>query len=325
LNEAARVLGVQRRLLVAIPCLNEAQTVADVIGRVPRSIEGVEHVDVLVVDDGSTDETAEIARANGVVVVSHSMNRGVGRAFQSAVDYAIEHGYDMMVNIDGDGQFDPSDIPRLAAPLCSGRADMSTASRFLDPSLTPEMPKVKLVGNRMMSWLISRLVRLRFYDVSCGFRCYTREALLRINIQGAFTYTQETFLDFSVKKMRIVEIPLQVRYFDDRRSRVASSTFRYALNSGKIILRGYRDYYPLRFFWSIAAGFAIPGLVLALLFFGHFLQTGMFTGFLFAGLLSGFLLLLAALFMLIGVVADMLDRIRSNQEKILYIMKKHGH
>jgi glycosyltransferase involved in cell wall biosynthesis len=230
-----------------------------------------------------------------------------------------------MINIDGDRQFDPADIPKLVAPIEKGRADMVTASRFLDPSLVPDMPKVKLVGNRMMSFLISRLVRRRFADVSCGFRCYSREALLRLNPHGAFTYTQETFLDFAVKNMRIAEVAISVLYFKDRKSRVAGSIWRYAVNTAKIIFRGYRDYFPLRFFAGFALVFAIPGLVLAVMFFGHYFLTGTFSGYLFAGFTSGFLFLMAAIFIVLGVVADMLDRIRANQEKVLYLLKKSGH
>jgi hypothetical protein len=122
--------------------------------------------------------------------------------------------------------------------------------------------------------------------------------------------------------MRIVEVPVEVKYFADRKSRVAGSIVNYTLNSAKIIFRGYRDYYPLRFFWAIAAAFALPGAAFGAVFLGHFLLTGTFSGFLFAGFLSGFLFVLAALLLLIGVVADMLDRIRSNQDRILYLLKK---
>lgn len=318
-NETGR--GI--RLLVAIPCLNEVTTIADVVLHVPRNINGIERVDVLVVDDGSIDSTSEEAKKVGAMVLRHNINRGVGMAFQSAVEFAIENNYDLMVNIDGDRQFNPEDIPKLVAPIFNGEADMVTASRFLDPALVPEMPKVKLIGNHMMSFLISRLVRARFSDVSCGFRCYSREALLRLNLQGAFTYTQETFLDFAVKNIHIVEVPIRVKYFKGRESRVAGSILGYAMNTAKIIFRTYRDYFPLRFFSWLSLIFAIPSVFMGIIFFWNYLITGKFTGFLYAGFSSAFLFILAAIFLILGIVADMLDRIRTNQERIIYTLKKY--
>lgn len=312
------------RLLVAIPCLNEAATIAQVVGDVPRQIEGIERVDVVVIDDGSTDDTAAQAQSAGARVIRHVRNQGVGAAFQTAVGHAVNEDYDLMVNIDGDRQFDPKDIPLLVKPVLAGEAEMVTASRFIDPSFTPVMPKVKLVGNHMMSALISSLVRRRYADVSCGFRCYSRESLLKLNLHGAFTYTQETFLEFAAKRVEIKEIPVRVVYFPDRKSRVAGSIARYAVNTAKIIFRGYRDYYPLRFFWGLAAAFALPGLLLAVAFFGHYLMTGYFTGFLFAGFSSAFLWLMATVFFVLGIVTDMLDRIRTNQERIIYMLKKQS-
>ncbi|MDH4187682.1 MAG: hypothetical protein OEV08_11840, partial [Nitrospira sp.] len=152
---------------------------------------------------------------------------------------------------------------------------------------------------------------------------YSREALLQLNLHGAFTYTQETFLDFAAKRLKILELAIPVVYFPERQSRVAGSIARYALNTAKIIFRGYRDYFPLRFFWGIASAFAVPGVVLALIFFGHYFITGVFTGYLFAGFLSAFLSVMATVFVVVGIVADMLDRIRTNQERILYHLRKH--
>lgn len=312
------------RLLVSIPCLNEANTIAQVVQDVPSSIPGVVQVDVVVVDDGSADNTSSEATRAGALVLRHPHNLGVGKAFQTAVNYAVENGYDLMVNIDGDRQFNPQDIPKLVQPVMAGQADMATASRFINENMTPDMPKIKLVGNHMMSYLISRLVRQNFHDVSCGFRCYSREALLQLNLHGAFTYTQETFLDFAVKRLTIIEVPISVVYFADRKSRVAGSISKYAVNTATIIFRGYRDYFPLRFFWSIALVFAIPGVTLAILFFVHYWVTGLFTGYLFAGFLSAFFTIMSTVFIVLGVLADMLDRIRSNQERILYRLKKRG-
>lgn len=309
-------------LLVAIPCLNEAHTIGAVLESIPRLIPGIGRVDVLVVDDGSVDGTAEIARANGAIVVRHLHNRGLGHAFQSAVSYAVERGYDLMLNIDGDGQFTSADIPRVLAPVLNGEADMATASRFMDKDRIPDMPQAKLVGNHMMAFLISKLVNYRYHDVSCGFRCYSREALLRINLHGQFTYTQETFLDLSAKGIRIQEVPVSVRYFAERKSRVAHKLLRYATNTSLIIFRSYRDYFPLKFFCFIALVFAVPAALFGSIFFIHYLMTGHFTGYLFLGLTSAFLFAIAVMFLVVAIVTDMLDRIRTNQDRILYLLKK---
>ena len=310
------------RLLVAIPCLNEARNVGDVIRSVPRELEGIQRVDILVVDDGSTDGTIQVAREAGARVIRHQVNRGVGAAFQTAVQHALSESYDLMINIDGDGQFNPADIAQLVEPIVAGEAEVTTASRFISPELTPDMPKVKLWGNRWMSKLISRLTRVHYHDVSCGFRGYSREALLHLNIHGAFTYTQESFLNFATRNIPIREVPVAVRYFDNRKSRVAGSIPKYAVNSAKIIFRSYRDYYPMRFFAAIALAFAVPGLGLAALFFTNYFLTGKFSGFLFAGFSAGFLLIVSMTFMVLGVVTDMLDRIRRNQEMTLYLLRK---
>lgn len=310
------------RLLVAIPCLNEAKTIAAVIQRIPRSIGSVKEVVVLVVDDGSTDNTSEIAQANGAIVLRHSRNCGVGAAFNTAINYAVENDFDIMVNIDGDGQFAPEDIPKLIKPIINCEADFVTASRFKDKSLWPEMPRVKFLGNHMMSYLISKLCGQKFADVSCGFRAYSKETLLQLNLHGQFTYTQETFLDLISKRLRIVEVPLKVQYFKDRESRVAKSILRYATNTALIITRVYRDYSPFKFFMSVALVFYLFAALFGGAFFINYLNTGKFTGYLFAGFLSGFFTIFGFVFSFAAIVMDMLVRVRVNQEKILYMLKK---
>lgn len=322
--EIAELSKPSLRLLVAIPCLNEAKTIKSVIRQIPREIESIASIEVVVIDDGSSDETTVEARSAGAEVVRFPVNRGVGVAFQAAVEYAIRNNFDIMVNIDGDGQFDPNDIPLLVAPVVERHVEMSTASRFVDKDFIPHMPKVKLLGNHAIAGIISLFVNKKFADVSCGFRCYSREALLRLNLHGKFTYTQETFLDFAVKNIAIREVPVKVKYFPDRKSRVANSIVKYGFNAGKIILRGYRDYFPLRFFWGISSFFFLPATVLSAFFISYYLSTGRFAPYIFVGFIAAFLYILSSVFFVLGIVADMLDRIRSNQERILYILRKSG-
>lgn len=313
------------RMLVAIPCKNEAQTLASVIQRIPRTIAGVDVVDVLVVDDGSADGSAEIARGAGAQVARHGTNRGVGVAFQTAVERALADGYDVLVTIDADGQFAPEEIPRLCAPVLAGTSDAATGSRFLAGSTLDGMPRTKRIGNTLMSALVSRLTGRAYRDVSCGFRCYGTEALLRMNLHGGFTYTQESFLDLAANRLEISEVPISVQYFENRRSRVAGNLPRYAFRTSAILLRGYRDYFPLRFFWNLALLPLLAGGAFGAWFLLNFLRTGQFTGYLFAGFSAAFFVSVALLLFLIGLVADMLDRSRRNQERALTLLRRQQH
>jgi glycosyltransferase involved in cell wall biosynthesis len=164
---------------------------------------------VLVVNDGSTDATAQRAIEAGAKVVAHSHPMGVGAAFQTGLTHALALGADLVVTIDSDGQFDPATIPTLIQPVVEGRADFATASRFADPRLVPDMPRIKRWGNRVMSRLVSRLIGQRFADVSCGMRCYSRRAAMSLNMVGTFTYTQEVFLNLAHKRLRMVEVPIR--------------------------------------------------------------------------------------------------------------------
>ena len=312
-------------LLVIIPCLNEEKTVASVVSAIPRSIDGIGKIEIVVIDDASTDTTARQAREAGAEVVSHRTNLGLGATFRDAVGIALAKRADIMVHIDGDGQFDPADIPKLVEPVVGHRAHMVTASRFLKPELVPEMPWVKRWGNRGVASIVSLLSGKRFRDVSCGFRVFSRETLLRMNLFGSFTYTQESFLDLVFKGLTILEVPVQVRgvrEFGD--SRVASSIPRYAVRSLKIMLRAFISYRPLRLFFWIAAVCLVIGFA-HLLFLGlHYIDTGAFSPHIWAGFVGGSFCFLGFTTLMTGFIGDMLVRIRMNQENILYHLKRNS-
>ena len=310
-------------LLVVIPCLNEEPTVGRVVAGVPRDIPGIGRIEILVIDDGSTDKTGSRAHDAGAEIVRHQSNLGLGKTFQEAVGIALEKGVDVMVHIDGDGQFEPADIPLLVEPVVTGRAQMSTASRFIKSDLIPRMPAVKLWGNWGVARIIWLLTGQRFYDVACGFRAYSREALLRMNLFGNFTYTQETFLDLIFKNLTILEVPVRVRGVREfGTSRVASSVSRYAALSLQIMLRAFISYRPFRLFFSLGCVFLAAGLGF-LVFLGlHYLNVGAFTPHIWAGFVGGSFGFLGILTLIIGLIGDMLVRIRMNQENILYFLKR---
>ena len=228
-----------------------------------------------------------------------------------------------MVHIDGDGQFEAADIPKLVAPVVDGRADMVTASRFLDRQLEPDMPSVKRWGNRGVAFIVGLLTGEHYRDVSCGFRVFSREALLRMNLFGSFTYTQECFLDLIFKGMRILEVPVAVRGVREfGQSRMASSIPRYAIQALKIMLRAFISYRPLRLFAWLASLFFLPGLCLLVFLLTHYVQTGAFSPHIWAGFVGGSLCFLGFSTLVTGLIGDMLVRVRMNQEHMLYWLKR---
>ncbi len=312
------------KIIILIPAFNEESVIDRTIQSIPRSFNGVDELSLLVVDDGSTDNTAALAIKAGANVVSHTHNKGVGSAFHTAVEYALENNADILVGIDADGQFDPKEIPLLLSPIINHEADMVVGNRF-HSGIPKNMPRTKFAGNKLVSKLVTTISGQKFTDVSCGFRAYNRETLLRFNIYGQFTYTHETILSAVYQSLKVIEVPITVRYDTDRQSRVASSLPKYAIQTSKIILRVLLDYRPLRVFGTsgiviIAIGFAF-GLFLII----HYILTKSFTPYKTVGFLALGFMIFGLIILVIALVADMLNRMKTNQEKILFELKKIRH
>lgn len=312
------------KLVVTIPALNEEKTIGQVVSGVPRDIPGISETEVIVVNDGSTDRTAEVAARAGAMVINLHGRPGLGAVFRAGFERAMRRGADIIVNIDGDGQFNPADIAKLVEPLLRDEADFVTCTRFADPQYYPDMPRLKFYGNRIVTRIINWVCGgTNFTDVSCGFRAFNREAAYRLTLFGRFTYTQECFIDLFSKGLRIVEVPLKVRGVREHgSSRVASSITRYAISSLPIILRAMRDIQPLKFFGMIALGFFIPGLLFGLFVTGWYLyrtKTTPFTSFI---TISGALITLSFVIGTLALLADMLGRNRRINEELLYLARK---
>ena len=309
------------KLLVIMPAKNEEKSIGQVIRNIPRDI--ADKVEVLVVNDGSTDNTSLVAKEAGAdYIIENGKNLGVGHAFFLGINEALKKGADIIVNIDADGQFDPNDIKKLIDPILKNQADMVTASRFIDKSLIPEMPFMKKIGNIMFSRLVSRLSGEIFFDTQCGFRAYSREACLHMNLFGKFTYTQEVFIDLISKDMRIKEVPVKIYPRRYGESKVVGNVFLYGFRALGILLRSFRDYKPLKFFGGIGAVIFFLGFLIGLFMFLRWLRTGSTTP--FRSLLDVALLgmVLGAIIFLMALVADMLDRSRKLQEQVLYYERK---
>jgi len=311
------------KLVVMMPALNEEKTIGEVIDGIPRELEVPAEVQVVVVDDGSVDNTGRIAREKGAIVLRHERRMGLGRSFADGLERALREGADLIVNIDADGQFDPRDIPQLIRPILEGRADLVTASRFAREDLVPEMSWIKRWGNRNMSRLVNFATgTTTLTDVSCGFRAYSLEAALQIHLSGHFTHVQETIIDLVRKGMRVVEVPLRVRGIRQHgKSRIARSIPHYAFRAGGIVIRTLCRTRPLMFFGLIGGTILGLGLLQGLLVFAHWCITGRTSP--IRSLLIGSSLFITAGYvtLVLALLADMLNRVIEVSERVLFLAK----
>ncbi|MFH1801909.1 MAG: glycosyltransferase family 2 protein [archaeon] len=310
------------KVIVMIPAFNEGQNVARVIGDVPRKIEGVESVRVMVMDDHSTDDTPSAAkRAGADYIFRNKQNMGLGTTFKRGIDIALKLGADVIVNIDGDGQFDSSDVPTLLKPILEGDADMVTCSRFLKKEMTSNMPWLKKFGNFWFTKLVSGITGERFSDTQCGFRAYSRDAALKLNLKGKFTYTQEVFIDLVEKGMRIKEVPCKVTYHKERKSVISGNLRKYGFKSLGIIAKATRDTQPMSFFGMPALLIFLLGFIGGAYSFVFWLMTSTTTPVRTLFGVSVFFMTFGAALAILALVADMLKTIKSTQDEVLYRLK----
>lgn len=318
------------KLAIVSICKDESKTIEDLIKRIPKKIEGISSIEVIVVNDGSTDSTAKLAKDAGATVYGDSHSKGLAIRFREIANIVLERDFDVMVNIDGDLQFNPEDIPKFVLPIVSDKADFVAADRFTDPdtgkSKKPlNMPVVKYYGNKVGAWVVGSLSDEKFRDVTCGFRAYNQKALYALNINGTHTYTQESFQILAARKMRIEAIPVEVKYFKNRKSRVVTSVPKYMAVSLLNILRAFRDFAPLKFFVMLGSIPFIAGM-LCVIFLGIFwLQTGSFTPYKFVGFTGLYLITMGIFFWSLGLTADMQVRILNNQEKTYEELRRLSH
>jgi glycosyltransferase involved in cell wall biosynthesis len=258
-----------RRLIVTIPALNEEESLSEVIREVPREIDGFDAVCVLVVDDGSTDRTAEVALEAGADwVVRNRVTMGLGFTFQRGLQLALERGADVVVNTDADNHYDQSAIPDLVRPIVDGNADIVIGSRVISRD---DMPATRYYGNRLANRLMQGALALPGIDVSTGFRAYSREAALRTFVPATYTYTHETLLSAIDQRLVIANHPVPARKVT-RPSRLMSGVFRHVLSAGLVIARSFLIYRPMTTYPLIAALLAIPGFLALARFLVEFAQ-----------------------------------------------------
>lgn len=319
------------KLVIFSICKDEEATVGELLDRIPKKIKGIDKIETLVVSDGSTDGTVKVAKAQGAdYIIEGTKQKRLAYRFEEAAEKVLELGADIAVNIDGDLQFAPEDIPKLVTPIVNEGFDFVAADRFTDPKTGAKrrprgMPKNKYRANVLGSWIVGQLSGQRFYDVTCGFRAYSRKALTAININSPYTYTQESFQILAVKRMAIKAVPIEVKYYEGRQSRVVRSFWGFLFGSALNILRAFRDYAPLKFFGMIGLLVFIPGALMGGFTLVHWLTAGSVRPYATIGFIGLYLTTAAFLLWTLALFADMFDRILTNQEKIIERLKRQRH
>src|SRR5688500_472047 len=250
------------KLIIQIPCLNETGTLAIAINALPRQVAGFDSVEWLVIDDGSTDGTAQLALELGVDhVVRHPVNRGLAAAFMTGMDACLSLGADVIVNTDADNQYEARDIPKLTAPILDGEADMVIGARPI--SDTEHFSWIKKKLQHLGSWAVRVASKTDVADAPSGFRAISRETAMRLNVFNPYTYTLETIIQAGLSNLRVASVPIRTNE-DLRPSRLVKSISSYVRRSLVTIFRVFVTYRPMALFFWIGTAFALPGLAIGI-------------------------------------------------------------
>jgi glycosyltransferase involved in cell wall biosynthesis len=315
------------KLLIQIPAYNEAATIAQVLAELPRQIPGIAQVEVLLIDDGCTDDTVAIARRHGVdYVVRHTANKGLAAAFQTGINECLRLGADIIVNTDGDNQYPGSAIPQLIAPILAGRADIVIGDR--QTAMIEHFSALKKLLQRLGSRVVRWASRTDIPDTVSGFRALSREGALRTFVTGDFSYTVESLIAAGRRRRTVATVPIRTNP-NTRASRLHRGNWNFVKRQASTIVRTYVTYEPFKTFTYIALVFFVPALLLlgraAYVFIGRRLNWFPESASNDQALVVGAVLVVLALVtFLIGVLADQVGSSRRIQEEILYLTRKQS-
>ncbi len=307
------------KLIIQVPCYNEAATLPEMLKHLPRKVAGFKKVEWLVIDDGSGDGTAECARKHAVDhVVSFTRNMGLARAFMAGIDACLHLGADVIVNTDADNQYDARDIPALTRPILERRAEIVVGARPIDE--IAHFSFVKKALQRIGSAVVRLLSKTDIPDAPSGFRAFSRDAAMRLHVFGDYTYTLETIIQAGQQNMNIISVPVRVNE-DLRESRLVKSVPRYVFKSFQSIVRIFIVYRPFRFFMSLGLLLFGAGFLVGARFLWFYL-TGSGEGHIQSLILAAVLLMIGFLAMLSAFIVDLLATNRKLSEDVLYRVRK---
>jgi glycosyltransferase involved in cell wall biosynthesis len=309
------------KLIIQIPCLNEAATLGLTLADLPRQVPGFDIVEWLVIDDGSDDGTSEVARRLGVDhVIRHQVTRGLAAGFMTGLDHCLRLGADVIVNTDADNQYNAGDIPALTTPIIENRADMVVGCRPISETEHFSWIKKKLQG--VGSWAVRIASKTDVADAPSGFRAISREVAVRLNVFNSYTYTLETIIQAGLSNFRVASVPVSTNA-ETRPSRLMTSMWSYVRKSLVTIIRVFVIYRPFLFFMAIAAMLGVPGISIGIRFLFLYAE-GRGDGHVQSLILASLLLMLSALCILCGMVADLISVNRKLLERVLQSQRMAG-
>jgi glycosyltransferase involved in cell wall biosynthesis len=307
------------KLIVQIPCYNEEETLPQTVNDIPRHIEGIEKVEILVIDDGSTDKTVKIAKEVGVDhIIRNTCNKGLAETFMIGLHECLRLGADIIVNTDGDNQYKGQDIPKLVTPILTGEAEIVIGDRQTDKILHFSFSKRKL--QKIGSFVVRRLSDTDVPDAVSGFRAFSREAAMRMNIVSGYSYTVETVIQGGKKQLSIKSIPVETN-LKTRESRLIKSLPKFIVNQLSTMVRMYTMYQPLRVFIYIGGLCIIIGLIPSIRFLIYYLM-GQGQGHIQSLILAAILIVVGFQILVIGLVADVISFNRRLIEETLLRLRR---
>lgn len=306
------------KVVVQIPCLNEEATLGAVLDSIPKKIQGVE-LDILVIDDGSSDNTVAVAKKHGVKhFVLHRTNMGLARSFQDGVNYALSIGADILVNTDGDNQYPQAMIPQLIKPIMDDKAEIVVGDR--QTSTVAHFSPFKKVMQRIGSFIVNKAAGTNIPDAASGFRAYSKEALLRLNVVTQFSYCMETIIQAGNKNITITSIPITTNP-KTRESRLFKNIWQHMFKSGTAIVRSYIMFRPHLIFISLGSIFFVGGLI-PFVRYAVIFENSNKGGHLQSLILGTVLLFAAMLFFALAIISDIIRTNRTLNEEALERIKR---